>query len=422
MTEEIPKDIQDKNPSGLPRNSDDKHILRTAIANSRLLIMAAAERGHAIEESVLRVIFDTDEAFQEGGLSNPQKIAFWQTYEQLSSLLDPITIDSIRATYNLQPDKEGFIWLFLGKLNISFSQKCIFGYKLLSTLTLVALIILQVYWSIGHSLVRDIKIQSDEIFSLEKQIRSLETEESAKTKSTSTALSIKENIAKTISSSTHKTLHRTTVEIELGGIDSKLEELFSWREANFGQLANWNHLWGAALIIKEQPWERTSYQELPKESQQHIQFLSALYVLNAISQYFLPILYGLLGATFYVLRQLPREIANLTFSVNSQIEYSLRITQGPLAGIMASFLFSTDDTNVHSIVSESALTSATNLEDYAFSHLGPLATAFLAGYSVELVFKAVDKVISMVTSKSPTNKPETKDTSKASKPSSRYSK
>lgn len=399
MTQENQAVIKNKYPAKPPQINGDRSILRTAIANSRLLIMAASERGHEVGEDVLSVVIETDTAFQrDESLSSLQKIAFWQAYEQLSGLLHPITIESIQATYSLKPARVGMFWSFLGLFSISYSRKCVSGYKLLSTLTLLTLIILQVYWSIGHSLVRDIKVQTNEITVLEKQIRSLETEQSSKQKSTSAAAEDGERTFTTTGSATPKKLHRTPVEIELGGIDSQLERLFSWREANFGQLRDWNHLWASALFFLKQPWDKASFQELPKDSQQHIQFLSAQYVLSAISQYFLPILYGLLGATFYVLRQLPREIGNLTFSVNSQIDYSLRVTQGPLAGIMASFLFSSNDADVHSIVSENTLTSATNLEDYAFSHLGPLATAFLAGYSVELVFKAVDKVISMITS------------------------
>ncbi len=420
MTQEKPKESQDESLSDYSQINGDRHILRSAITNSRLLVMAAAERGLEIDKSILSVIVETGDAFQRNTLPSKQKIAFWHAYEQLSSIMHPITIESVRATYNQPPVRAGIIGSFLGKLNVTYSQKCVFGYKLLSTLTLIALIFLQVYWSIGHSLIRDIKTQTDEIFSLEKQIRQLESEEVTNQKTASTNTEKKENLSEITTSTVRKGLHRTTEGIALGGIDSKLEQLFSWREANFGQLNDWNHIWGSVLFMLKQPWEKSSFQQLPKESQHHVEYLAALYVLNAISQYFLPILYGLLGSTFYVLRQLPLEISNLTFSVNSQIDFSLRITQGPLAGIMASFFFTSGNPNVRSFVSENSLASTSNLEDYAFSHIGPLATAFLAGYSVELVFKAVDKVISMITSKSPASGLPTFTTSsvKSSKPRS----
>lgn len=140
------------------------------------------------------------------------------------------------------------------------------------------------------------------------------------------------------------------------------------------------------------------YEHLTPDAQTHVHYVSAQYMLHAISAYMLPVLYGLLGASFYVLRQLPRDIENLTFSMNSHIEYSLRIAQGPLAGIMAGYFFITSPIDLHSYtdrqsVMQSLADVSSNVVDFS-----PLAVAFLAGYSVELIFYVIERITGAITS------------------------
>ena len=98
-------------------------------------------------------------------------------------------------------------------------------------------------------------------------------------------------------------------------------------------------------------------------------------MLEFVSKYLLPLLYGLLGACVYVLRSLSKEIKNLVYTVESDIRFQLRIYLGALAGLAIGWF----------ITEQSApglLRSVT-----------PIALAFIAGYSVELMFSAMDTII-----------------------------
>jgi DNA repair exonuclease SbcCD ATPase subunit len=114
-------------------------------------------------------------------------------------------------------------------------------------------------------------------------------------------------------------------------------------------------------------------QKTREESRRAI--LTAEFVLIVLQSYFLPLLYGLLGATAFILRSLARDIKAVTYSRQSDINFLLRLSLGSLAGLVVGwFIF--------------LLPSATFL-----SSVSPLAIAFLVGYNIEILFSLMDKLI-----------------------------
>ena len=97
--------------------------------------------------------------------------------------------------------------------------------------------------------------------------------------------------------------------------------------------------------------------------------------LEALSVFLLPLLYGLLGACAYVLRSLTVEIRTYTYRNQSDIRFRLRLYLGALSGFAVAWF----------VNSKTAPTLAESIT--------PLALAFLAGYSVEIVFAAMDALI-----------------------------
>ncbi|PHQ68730.1 MAG: hypothetical protein COB93_09915 [Sneathiella sp.] len=377
--------------------STNSSILASSIANSQLLLMTAAERGIEVTEDVIRAIVDSQDAYHNNSIGPEQIVSFWHAYEALTNSLYPITIGSIKATFDSRQLNKGIFRFLLGKMSIPFSRKCAFTYKLVSSITLIMLIVLQIFWSIGNTLVTDIKKQTDHLSKLEELIRT--TEISGLRKRLSGASSDSNNSRLRTASATPSGIRTTTKSRKVTDLDNQLRQYLSWRDAEMEQLKNWNTAWSNIIFFIKQSWEKQYYSTLSSQSQDHVHFVAAQYVLDAIYRYLLPTLYGLLGATFYVLRQLPKDIEGLTFSMNSQIDYSLRITQGPLAGIMASFLFTDGPAKIHTLISSDQTAATIKLGSSTLSNFSPLALAFLAGYSVELIFKVIDKVISAATSK-----------------------
>ncbi|MCF8466803.1 MAG: hypothetical protein K9G33_05330 [Sneathiella sp.] len=388
------------------RDDNDKNIgetfnatiLSSSLANAQLLMMTAAERGMILDDDIIQAILETQDAVQKKQLTPALAASFWQAYEALSHSLLPITVDSIRATHDLRQFRHGVWWYLQGKIYVPFSRKCAFRYKLLSTVTLLMLISLQVFWSIGNALVIDINSQSNSIVILKEKLFRTEGGSDAESGSDFSARSAANAAADTSAPADAQNPAATTVDIQ--ELNRQIGEYISWRSAEIIELKNWNRYWGQFMFFTQETWEKPDYSNLSDEAKTHVHYVSAQYVLHAISSYFLPILYGLLGASFYVLRQLPKDIDNMTFSMNSNLDYSLRIAQGPLAGIMASFFFINDTAKIYSLTSSSAIESI-KLGSANLSNFSPLAIAFLAGYSVELIFYVIDKIISVAIGKTP---------------------
>jgi len=102
-------------------------------------------------------------------------------------------------------------------------------------------------------------------------------------------------------------------------------------------------------------------------------------ILNAATvEYVLPLLLGLMGACVYVLREIFHEIQRKTFLPERAVGFRLRLYLGMISGLTFAWLFAWVIPNGQ----ESGLGAAS-----------PLAIAFLVGYSVELLFSSLDRLI-----------------------------
>lgn len=97
---------------------------------------------------------------------------------------------------------------------------------------------------------------------------------------------------------------------------------------------------------------------------------------NIIQTYVLPLLYGLLGSCAYVLRQLALEIRARTFRRELGIAYWLHIFLGVLAGLAIGWFLRPEGGS-----------------DGLIRGLTPFALSFLAGYSVEVLFSGMDRLV-----------------------------
>lgn len=114
-------------------------------------------------------------------------------------------------------------------------------------------------------------------------------------------------------------------------------------------------------------------------SEDHV-YLEFQKILNAAAvEYFLPLLLGLLGACVYVLREIFHEIQEKTFLPEYAVGFRLRLYLGMIAGLTFAWLF--------------AWVIPSDSEASGLGAASPLAIAFLVGYSVELLFSALDRVI-----------------------------
>jgi hypothetical protein len=94
--------------------------------------------------------------------------------------------------------------------------------------------------------------------------------------------------------------------------------------------------------------------------------------------FLLPLVYGALGTCAFVLRSLFREMVDRTFDGRRTGEFTVRIFLGMLSGLTLQWLVVRSDGTVAGGVT-------------------PAVLAFLGGYSVEMLFAAMDRLVHLVT-------------------------
>jgi hypothetical protein len=103
--------------------------------------------------------------------------------------------------------------------------------------------------------------------------------------------------------------------------------------------------------------------------------ISAGYI-EFLSNYLLPILYGIVGACAFILRELSRRITDKTMTRAWHIRLRIRWLLGALAGFSVAWFSKSEGTPLPTLPS-----------------ITPFALAFVAGYGIELVFAAMDALI-----------------------------
>jgi len=98
-----------------------------------------------------------------------------------------------------------------------------------------------------------------------------------------------------------------------------------------------------------------------------------------VGGFLLPILYGMLGAIAFILRRLSADDYARDTARSLRNRFSLRVPIGALSGLAAGWLIQPSTAGVA-------------------ASLSPFALAFVAGYSAELVFTAMDRIVAAFTS------------------------
>ena len=417
--------------------------LADAVREAVALLAFASRSGKTVAPEHVKAILEISRLVNDDNIApaidTDREQAFWLAYSAVVTEIRPVTSDSINATLKYSSDLLVNPWF-----KRSIAQKTVFRYGLCSLVVLLAIMYFQTYMQMGMC-IRDHLLSSfhgqkqsvDEFFRLKIK----EQDDWLK----AAGLEGQENMVK-------KLYEKYKVELQLAKLRASQDEMYSWgREGgkalqSLGMSSGTNmtpvptdieHLFstdwprlqetsdakavGPKQQGQDEPEMEPQTQEttiLKKENALILAELQSVViptyialneseqVLRVISEFILPLLYGLLGACVYVLRDLTNTIGSVTFSKSSMINYSLRLIMGPLVGIAIGLFLGTPAAN---------LVGGPNLVDNPVTavvpptipSLGIMALAFLAGYSVEVLFSALDTLIGAFASK---NSPKVKGT------------
>ena len=411
----------------MDENKNKQHEER-AVRDAQKLVAYTAKKGLDVDQDTLKTLLAADEKWDSGAWTPEFASDFWKAFGKVSQLIKPATVDSVRAIC-LDPKEPGF-WGFLTHLfGRSPARRSTNTFIIFTLGVLFVLLFFQVYWVIGNSLATRLTQLLDNETQLTASIDDLEqdySEVELRFKITEEDTNIEEKETESASQTGDRSYNfyytpdweRETLLInnQINRMENQLESIKKQLDRNHDLLWGWALFWRSWLQIKfvneelisqkndlneqieakqkainEVPddIQRTDLDELNKrlisltrqielETTKETSYRARLVagvVLDILQSYILPLLYGLLGASAFVLRTMTREILDVTYSVASNGGYILRLVLGTLAGLIVGwFIFLLPGQTILAAIS-------------------PFAIAFLVGYNIELLFSVMDNII-----------------------------
>ncbi|WP_235956033.1 hypothetical protein [Grimontia sedimenti] len=293
-------------------NIDAQDALKVLICEGIQMLEYVARHGElSIDPKIAAGVYRAKERIESKQWKVEDEILLLQCYDQLAKQIYPVTLESLKAVK--PPIKRG-------KWISPSAAKVINWYRRYTVITLLILLVVQMYSLFGHTLTEALYKESE--------------------------------------------------------LTSK--PMIEWSpetKANYRLLAHWNSVWlfGGQFASDD---ESADSQMVNLSAQ----LIAAESVLQMLQNYVLPLFYGLLGAFIFVLRSLLNQVRTLTYTSSREVGYRLRLTLGCLAGMITGWLMKPD-------MGEMALS--------------PMAVAFLSGYSIEVLFTLLDRLIDQVRQNQP---------------------
>ncbi len=356
-------------PTMPPRNSQ----VGRAIEDAQLLLAFAARNGVALEQGIIETVVKAraDDAFTE-----EEEVAFWTQFNQLVKAVSPVTAESLRAMHGHPQPGNGWTWPWTRWCRMSQARRTVLSYTFVAVVSLMVLLTFQYFWAQGTYLAQDIQ-------RIEKRFKEVETQ-----------IMTIEKLPK--ESQTQKSL-------DLHFLKQEREALLQQKHTNLALIKNWRSkllrtekeedIAAGEAAIKADMATSNKSRLSTKEPTTGTVFLSpAIYggmlqkltlELEAIQGYILPLLYGLLGACVYILRTLSSRIKTNTYTEIANINLKIRLFLGMLGGMVIAWFVTPENSGE------------------IFKSLSPFALAFLAGYSIELLFASMDRIIGAFTGNAP---------------------
>ncbi|MBN2893245.1 MAG: hypothetical protein JXL97_15345 [Bacteroidales bacterium] len=341
-------------------------LVTDALKNAELVLYYCSESGLDINKKNVETLTDAKRIFESNEWTREIEIDFWMAYKELTALIKPVNVDSLKASHEtIIKNPNRFQRLIGKKRQDTLAYRTVRFYTIFGVLTMVLMLILHIYFSIGSIRLNRIQAGDERIKSIEAQLDEMEL--------------ISEN---SINLNAQQKRDR---------LQNELYEVNTERESNIKLLKGWTEYVEKFFFLgKTQPTEQTveSIDEngLPAPPMapeaalnENIEIIQNAqnYVL-VIGLYILPLFYGLLGALTFVLRALSQQTHRMQFTKESNINYILRLILGTIAGLAVGVFWGDLKQQESFIIIRS---------------LGPLIVAYVAGLTVEYIFSGIEKLV-----------------------------
>jgi len=330
--------------------NDCSELLSQAVSDAELLAiyvsrngMHVSRDGQTVTPEVLQGVTDAREHLKGHTLNGDAAAAFLKNYRELAAAAFPVTVASLRDS---TVEQKGALpwWLIFGrKVNFIPASVASYTHWAFAGVALSLLILTQSYYIVGTNLIQ-----------LLPEYRMLVEQE--------------QSVLKGIEPKSEASRGPQT------DPEVRFSELV---DADRKMLCRWLHWCPLIAMLTPNDAERTANASVSTDvthAATDAVVVKSRQMLAVLQGYLLPLLYGWIGATAYVVRSLAREARERLYRRENDTAYTLRIFLGSLAGLAIGWFLKPEDVS-------------------GFNAISPFALAFAAGYSVDLLFTLLDKIV-----------------------------
>ncbi len=320
------------------------YITERNINEALVLLNFATKNGGVISEETITDITTALNAFRRKGLTAAMEHKFFVAMRALAKSLEPIDFESIKATTEIYVKRPNRLHRLLFLADKPLSEVTTMFFRSITALCLGALLLVQITWLYGSIITNEINIVSANTTKDRAELFQLMV------------------VKKQDDDSRYR----------IALLEAELKDYSLKYSASQLALQNFFKVIHVGPGISHTRLLADAKDRAILEPLIYVQ--KAQYLLKVLELYILPLLYGLVGACAYILRTLSQNIKNYTYTGSENAGYFSRLLLGGLSGLAIGWFI------------DPATASTT-------TRLSPFALSFIAGYSVELLFSILDRIV-----------------------------
>lgn len=359
--------------------------LQQSIVNAQTLLAFSAESDVKVPDNVAAGITAAQQEIGTDSWTQQIEIAFWAAYGEISRLVQPVTSDSVNWT-------------------TQYGRRVTLQFILFGIISLLCLIAMQIVWvyinNTSTQIRQSIEIlnkKEAEIVALKGAASVLKRQEEVLRSPQADGTQGQQDELSSIQGS------QATYDVQIQVLLSETNQLKRLLTAQYVILADWVPEFAGDPKPEEPSWFDSDAEKKAKlraledwykaqskepEFQKEYLLAQADSFLALMSKFFLPLFYGMLGTAAFILRSVSRSIRERTLDGSITLNFLIRIPLGMLSGIAVGLFL--DPKSLPT----------------GWEAVQPVAVAFLAGYSVELIFTAMDRLVGAFTGRNQRGTPD----------------
>lgn len=354
-------------------------VVRPLQADADLMLAFAGGNGRKIDDTIRDGIVNTGVAVNTGALTAADEQQFREAYEGLTVALAPVNVQTLAASETVLP---GWSRAMLDLRSWSFGR--LFNVAVFLVVLIVTCVTLSYYAEGTFGLNRHQE--------LAKTIADADKDVTAKASAKAgAALALAAAEKKPADAAALAAAQKAVVDADaaLSLAAAALEQARAEQEAIPARLS----VWAARPCSQSATWMQQYFlcseaQKAPLAAGSKATAADKLDAARAVaarlSGVYLLLLMGWLGAHAFILRSMSKAISERSFAPNAGFGHIVRVGMGALAGIASSWLLKPGEVG-----------------GAQWANLPVWALAFVAGYSTELVFAFMDRILGAFLDKKP---------------------